>query len=150
MFSSLRIAASYHQLYLFDDDRCPAYPEDIDDVDLASRLKAVPNLLAIYTSSDGEVELRVEVIPSGSSIDQSQWVHIVVGSLSLPSGRLVVASPQSHLPACVRLPVPAGSYQVRVASRGFGRGSTEEYLVSLSPGPSVPVSVIKSAGPYAA
>jgi len=150
MFAPIVIAAGYHQLHLFDDGACPPYPENISDDDLSSRLKCTPCMLSIYTAFEGDVHLQVEVVATPKPIDESQWLHIAEGSLRLPSGRLVVASPESHLPDCDRLPVPAGTYQTRVAGRWFESEAIEEYLVTLWPGPERAVAVIKWAGPYAA
>ena len=150
MFAPIVIAAGYHQLHLFDDGACPPYPENITDNDLTRRLKTTSCMLSIYTASETDVVLRVEVTDGPTTpVQESEWLHIADASLSLPSGRLVVASPESHLPDCVRLTVLPGSYQARVTGRGFDAGATEEYLVSLWPGPEKAVSVIKWADPDA-
>jgi hypothetical protein len=107
-------------------------------------------MLSIYTASEGDVRLRIEVVDAPAPIDESQWLHIAEGSVRLPSGRLVVASPESHFPDCDRLHIAPGTYQTRVAGRWSESEASEEYLVTLWPGPDRDVAVIKWAGPYAA
>ena len=150
MDTPISLRAAYRQLYLFDEVESPTYPEDITDLDLRARAKAVPNLVAIYTVSDGEVEIRIAWAAVPRPFDESMWSHIVEAPLAVPSGRIVVASPDSYLPDCARVAVPPGTYRVRIAGRGFGEAEQEQYWVSMWPDTATKVSVLKSAGPYAA
>ena len=147
---TFRLVAAFRQFYLFDDEACPPYPETITDADLERRLKAVANLIAVYAESDAEVEVDVECVERTPNVDESPWAHIVEGPLSLPSGRVVLASPSSYLPECPRFPVSPGAYRVRVSVSGGDGGERERYLISLWPSQARPVAVIKSAGQHAA
>jgi len=142
---TFRVTAEAHQYYLLDEEISTPYPEDITDSDLARGFKAVPFLVAVYTSSDGSVEVHVERTDGAPPLDDAAWVRVFECPLQLPSGRLVVASPSSFLPDCPRLHVPPGSYRARVSGRGFGEGAREEYLVSLWPSRDSAATVIKSA-----
>lgn len=150
MISTLRMHAAFRQTYLFDDVASPMYPEDITDADLERRIKVVPNLLAIYTPSDGETVVQVDLAQTRTKLDAAHWRHIVEAPLAVPYGRLVIANPESHLPDAARVSVAAGSYRVRVAGRGFGEGEAQEYLLTLWPANDESVAVIKSVGAYAA
>ena len=142
---TFRVTADAHQYYLLDEQISAPYPEDITDADLARGFKAVPFLVAVYTSSDGSVEVQVERTDRAPALDDAAWLRIFECPLQLPSGRLVVAGPSSFLPECPRLDVPPGSYRARVSGRGFGEGSREEYLVSLWPSRDSVATVVKSA-----
>jgi hypothetical protein len=148
--STFTLAADYRQFYLFDDEACPAYPEDITDSDLETRLKSVPNLVAVYTQSDVGALVDLECYENAPQIDASHWAHIVEAPLSLTSGRIVLASPSSYLPDCPRVTVSPGPYRVRVSSDSRVKGERERYQVSVWPCEVSPVAVIKSRGHHAA
>jgi hypothetical protein len=142
------LVADYHQFYLFDDGASPAYPESITDSDFEAGLKSVPNLIVVYTRGDSGAAVEFECCESMPRIDKSPWEHIVEAPLSLASGRIVLASPSSHLPDCPRVVVAPGRYRVRVASHRLVRGERERFLVwQCAP---APVAVIKSGRHHAA
>jgi hypothetical protein len=150
--SQFCLAAAYHQIYLFDDEKCPLYPENIEDADLQNRLKCVPYLVAVYTASDDDVDVAVELFSIRPEAELTSWLHVVEGSLMVPSGRLVISTPWSYLPDCDRINMPPGAYRIRVSGRGFRNAERENYRVDLWPASSADndVVVLKSAGPYAA
>ena len=141
---TFNLRPDYRQFYLFDDGVRPPYPERITDLDLERGLKALPNLIAIYPIGDAELEINLECHDAEPQIDQSVWEHIVEGPLELPSGRIVVATPTSYLPDCMRIRVAPGPYRVRVAAVGV------RYVVSLWPSNGELVAVLKSAAQHAA
>jgi hypothetical protein len=142
---AFRIVADFHQFYLLDDQACPPYPEFISDIDVERRVKAVPNLIAVYALDDAEVAVDLEPRENAPQIDAAAWAHIVEASLDIPSGRIVIATTSSYLPKCPRVSVSPGSYRVRVAVACRTEGHRERYLISVWPGPAAPVAVIKSA-----
>ena len=147
---TFKLRPDYRQFYLLDEGLSPPYPETITDLDLERGLKMAPNLIAIYSESDTELEITVECHGAEPQIDQSAWAHIVEGSLELPSGRILVATPTSYLPDCMRIRVTPGAYRVRVAAIGVRPGIGARCLVSLWPGTWAPVAVLKSAAQHAA
>ena len=144
------IFADHHQFCLFDDDVCPPFPEDITELDLQRRFKAAPNLVAVYTDEESEFEVAIEFSGSTPPIEYSAWAHIVEGPLNLPSGRVVLASPSSHLISCPRVEVLPGQYRVRVSAPIPAGGTHNRYLVNLWPSQDASIAVLKSAGQYAA
>ena len=146
----MRVRPAYHQIYLLDETESPPYPEQIDDADLDRRIKVIPFLLAIYTTSDEELEFDIKITPAQDGDDELRWDHIVEAPLAIPSGKLIIATPESYLPDAPRVTVAPGIYCARVAGRGLNANGREQYLVSLSPVASDSVTIIKYAGPYAA
>jgi hypothetical protein len=137
------IFADHHQFYLFDEAVCPPYPEDIADADLRRKFKAVPNLVAVYTDDAAEFVIAIEHGDDPPQLDHSSWASIVEGPLSVPSGRIVLASPSSELVHASRIAVPPGTYRVQVAAPHGGEGTLQVYLVSLWPSTMSTIEVIK-------
>jgi hypothetical protein len=144
------LIADYHQFYIFDDGVHPAYPESITYTDIETRLKSVPNLIAIYTQGDSGASVDFEYCENVPQIDGTPWAHIVEAPLNLASGRMVLASPSSHLPECPRVAVSPGSYRARVAFHHLVSGERERFQVSVWQCQPAPVAVIKSGGHHAA
>ena len=147
---TFKLRPDYRQFYLLDEGLSPPYPEAITELDLERGLKTAPNLIAIYPDSDTELEIAIECHDAEPQIDQSACAHIAEGSLEVPSGRIVVATPTSYLPDCTRIRVTPGAYRVRVAAVVASPGTGARYLVSLWPGTWAPVAVLRSAAQHAA
>jgi hypothetical protein len=137
------IFADYHQFHLFNEAASPAYPEDITEVDLRRWLKAVANLVAMYTDSETEFAITVECGELPPQLDQSERVQIVQGPLDVPSGRIVLARPSSDLARAPRIAVPPGTYRIQVAASSDGKTTQPHYFVSLWPGTASTVEIIK-------
>ena len=147
---TFKILPDHHQFYLFDNEACPSYPEEITEADFQSRFKAIANLVAVYTDNDAEIEVAIECAASPPPIDKSAWAHIVEGPLNLPSGQIVIASPSSYIPECPRIAVWPGCYRARVATPIAALAGMPRYVVSLWPSDLSLVAVIKSERQYAA
>jgi hypothetical protein len=146
----VRVRPAYHQIYLLDEGEAPAYPEHMEQLDLDRRIKAIPFLLAIYTTSDEELELDIEITSRADARDESQWEHIVEAPLAVPSGKLIIATPESYLPDAWCFSIAPGVYCVRIAGCGLKTNEQERYHVCVWPGDCASVRVIKDAGRYAA
>ena len=141
--------ADHYQFYLFDELALPPYPEGITDTDVQRQFKAVPNLIAVYTDDAAECEVTIECCEGPPQLDLEDWAHVVEGPLSIPCGRVVLASPSSALREAPRIVVLPGAYRVRVASCGIGP-SALRYSVWLWPSTVAGVEVLKQATPHAA
>jgi hypothetical protein len=73
---TFHVIADYHQFYWLDEMKAPQYPEDITDAELQSRVKTVPFLIAVYTSSDGRVEVQVERTSTAPPRNIDAWSHV--------------------------------------------------------------------------
>src|SRR5450631_3949629 len=132
---AFRIAADNHLFYLLDDEACPLYPERINRIEVTRRVKAIPNLIAVYALDDVEVEVDLELYENAPQVDEAVLLHVVEAPLDVPSGRVVLATVSSYLPECPRVSVVPGCYRVRVAIARRSEGQREHYFISFWPSP---------------
>jgi len=118
----LKILASHYQLYLQDDGtEIPDMgPWRTDNETWKRRLAVAPGLIAVDTASYRFVPVVVEVLDKEPGEDFDAWEHVVEAGLNVRSGRLVVYGPTQDFRGAVRLRIAAGTYGVRVSSRGLG------------------------------
>jgi hypothetical protein len=145
----LKLRPAYHQFYVLDEAECAPYPEDICDADIQRGVKAAPFILAIYTTTEDEIDVALES-PATSAVNTEDWEHIVEGPLDVPSGKLLVATPESYLPECPTIPVAPGAYRVVVCARGLAEGRRQEYVLKFLPSPLGEPRVIKNGRASAA
>lgn len=145
MFS---VFAAYNQIFLLDDGAQPPYPEIIPQSAIDQRFQLVPYLLAIYTASSAMVSVEVSVGLFEPELDSESWSHVVFGSMSAPSGRLILAGCSDYLPECPRIAVPAGECRFILCGRGFDEGAGEEYSLFFWPGGPIEPKVLKAHAVY--
>ncbi|GAA5185344.1 hypothetical protein GCM10025771_41120 [Niveibacterium umoris] len=137
------IFADYNQFFLLDDALQPSYPEHIPAGAFEQRVQTLPNLLAIYTASAGNVSVSVVTNENEPEVSLEAWSHAVQGAISVPSRRLLLAGCSDYLPECPRVSVPATDCRFLLVGRGFEHGSAEEYRIHLWPGPQRSTFVVK-------
>ncbi|MCL5109801.1 MAG: hypothetical protein M1401_13210 [Chloroflexi bacterium] len=148
--------ADHYQLYFLDERAQPDTGQLWRPEAFADRIDVLPGLLAVATARYGfEVPLRVEVrqqAPVVSDASLSAWEHVAEASVAVPSGRLVVTGPLDDVARAPRLPLPPGTYRLRVHYAGLatasGPGDTEgddHYLVLIWPALKVASAVLKRA-----
>jgi hypothetical protein len=100
-----------------------------------------PHLVVVLTFQPNLVAVAVEPVGAEPPLDLEAWDHVAECDLELPSGRFAVDRGVGTVAA--RLPVPPGTYRVRVCLGGIrdwadvpdGEDAPERYQVSLWPGP---------------
>jgi hypothetical protein len=144
---ALSVFADYYQFYLWDERVAPDAPTDWSDMDVARRLKAVPNVVVVSPIRNMDVPVEVEIHTSEPPYDATAWDHIAECSLELPSGQLQVHECTGGPVASFR--VEPGVYRVRAFYGALGKlsedGLTGEdhYRVVLWPAPMADVVVLK-------
>ncbi len=135
----LNILASHYQVYLQDDNtEIPEMgPWRTGKETWKRRLAVAPGLIAVDTASYRFVPVVVEVLDQEPNEDFDAWEHVVEGGVAVKSGRLVVYGPTQDFRGANRLPLPVGTYRVRVSSRGLktvtsnGLAGDDSYRVQL-------------------
>jgi hypothetical protein len=141
---ALRLRPTYRQFYLLDAGECPLYPDDIEDADIQRGAKAVRFLVAVYSRSEDEVALSI--VDGASELKAHEWEHIVEAPLELPSGTLIVATPETFLPDAQRISIEPGSYRVSIASRAAKSAAPEQFAVNFALSAPAPLRVLKDGG----
>jgi hypothetical protein len=135
----LKILADHYQIYLQDDGtQIPEMgPWRTAKETWTRRLAVAPGLIAVDTASYRFVPVVVEGLDKEPSEGFGAWEHVVEASLDVKSGRLVVYGPTQDFGSAKRIALAAGSYRVRVSSRGLstvppnGLTGDDSYRVQL-------------------
>jgi RimJ/RimL family protein N-acetyltransferase len=107
-----------YEIHLFAED----HRFQLQDDDAASL-----DAITVDTARLTEVAVTVEIHEARPEIDTASWETIDAASLSINSGRLVVATSSEFFPDAFRITMRRGAYEALVC-RGGGR-----YLVALYP-----------------
>jgi hypothetical protein len=134
-----KILADHYQIYLQDDGtQIPEMgPWRTAKETWKRRLAVAPRLIAVDAASYRFVPVVVEVLDKEPSEDFGAWEHVAEASLDVRSGRLVVYGPTQDFRSAKRITLAAGSYRVRVSSRGLstvppnGLTGDDSYRVQL-------------------
>lgn len=141
--------ADYHQFYL-QDEPVEGNLGDAWTEDASSRLLAVaPGVIGVGTVRNMDVPVTIEILDREPQLDPAGFDHVVECSLSVQSGRIVVAGCTDYFPDAARIDVPAGTYRVRVSYANLsslsadGLDGNDSYHLELWLAPSAEVSVLK-------
>jgi hypothetical protein len=136
---TLNLFADYHQLYLQDEQADTDTPEDWGE-QLTTQMIAVDQVIVgIGTARNMTVPVRVDLLATRPDDDFDGWDQVAEASLEVPSGQVVIAGCTDYFPEAKRLPVPPGSYRVRVYYGGLntlsedGLDGEDHYQVVLWP-----------------
>lgn len=108
-----------------------------------------PRIIGISTARNTTVPVRVDILNGQPNDDFTDWDHVAEASLEVPSGQIVVAGNSDYIPNAKRLPVPPGSYRVRVyygeldSISEDGLDGDDHYSVTIWPGGYKPPEVLK-------
>jgi len=147
--TELTLFADYFQFYLQDEGADGDLSDSWTDQAVADLLALAPGAIGVGTVRNMTVPVVVEVLdapPSGSFDD---WDHVAECSISVPSGRLVVAGCTDYFPEARRIEVPPGTYRARVfygrltSVSSDGLEGDDHYKVSLWPQPEAASAVLK-------
>ncbi|MET7946591.1 hypothetical protein [Micromonospora sp. NPDC005324] len=112
----LELFADYHQIHLSDEGSTGDLSEAWTDQAVVDRLAVVDDAIAIGTSVNVTVAVRVDVLDAPPADDHTDYDHVVEGSMQIRSGRLVVMGCTDYEPDAARVQVPVGPLRVRAAS----------------------------------
>lgn len=139
MRRDLTALADGFQFHLRDADAAYAFPPDWPESAHADRVYPAPGSLGILAAKNWFVPVTIEVAQAAPEIDDDAWDHIVEATLTLPSGRLVLAG--GPTPGRDQPPVdlPPGTWRVLILMGNLDRTAIEAvgddyYKVVLWPG----------------
>ncbi|WP_410815664.1 hypothetical protein [Micromonospora sp. 050-3] len=112
----VELFADYHQIHLSDDGSTGDLSEAWTDQAVVDRLAVVDDAMAIGTSVNVTVAVRVDVLDAPPVDDSADYDHVVEGSMQVRSGRIVVMGCTDYEPDAARVRVPVGPVRVRAAS----------------------------------
>jgi hypothetical protein len=146
------LLADYFQFYLQDEaasgDLSAAWTPDAVD-----RLLAVaPGVIGVGTVRNKDVPFEVEVLSEAPSDDPGVWDRINECSVTLDSGKAVIAGCTDYFPDAARLTVVPGVYRARIYYGKLGSVSpdrlegADHYRIALWLAPEGPLIELKSPG----
>ncbi|MGC4758429.1 hypothetical protein [Micromonospora trifolii] len=112
----LELFADYHQIHLSNDGSMGDLSEAWTDQAVVDRLAVVDDAMAIGTSVNVTVAVRVDVLDAPPVDDSAGYDHVVEGSMQVRSGCIVVMGCTDYEPDAARVRVPVGPVRVRAAS----------------------------------
>ena len=105
---SFEIMADYHQVLLMDDRSATVVlPQVVTDADVKRRLTLAPGAVIIHTARNMPVPLTIDIsdAPPLLPADAARWDHFTECSISISSGRMVVAGLTDYLPDSPRVQI---------------------------------------------
>src|SRR5579863_3707990 len=110
----INLFADYYQFYLQDEpangDLSTAWTNEA-----VARLLAVgPGVVGVGTVRNTNVPVTVSILGAEPPVELGAFDHVVECSLSVESGRIVVAGCTDYFPDALRIEAPPGMYRVRV------------------------------------
>ena len=154
MFSeTYEIFADYHQFYLQDETADGDLSEAWTDATVANMLAVVEGAVGVGTVRNMRVTVNVEVFSREPSLESSEWDLVNECSISVQSGRLVIAGCTDYFPSAKRIEVPSGTYRVRVCYGNLnsvsadGLEGSDHYRLQLWPGSAIRPTIVKALTP---
>ena len=118
---TLNLFADYYQFYLRDEVEAEEdQPADWGDLLVTQMIAVAPGIIGVGTARNTRVPVSIDVVATRPDDDFTGWDRVTEASLEVPSGRIVVAGTSDYFPEAQRIPVPPGSYRVRICSGGLG------------------------------
>lgn len=145
------IITDHYQFYV-EDEECSADTSTIWDTSQGGGLLAVNScLISIGTVRyGGETRVIIQVLDRRPIDAVDEYDHVVEASIEVPSGRLVVWSPENEFSTAPRISVRPGIYGVRVCYGNTNAvadtnatSGDDYYKVVLWPAEKQPVRVLK-------
>ena len=145
----LNLLADYFQFLLFDED---SEYDSLDwSTDAVERMLAVgKDCASIGTLRNVTVPVELHLTAADPKPDLALYDNVSEGSVSIPSGQLVVMGCTDYQPDALKLQVAPGTYQLLALAKGIGTIQTEWdpaddlYVVYLWPGPIREPRLVKS------
>ncbi|MEW2142553.1 hypothetical protein AB0869_07015 [Micromonospora vinacea] len=151
----VELFADYHQIHLSDEGSTGDLSGAWTDQAVVDRVAVVDDAMAIGTSVNVTVAVRVEVLDGPPVDDLADYDHVVEGSMQVRSGRIVVMGCTDYEPDAARIRVLVGPVRVRVASGNLAEAerlgvdsdeapqTMERLRVQIWPAPSEKPVVVK-------
>jgi len=142
------IFADYFQ-FSVQDAKTEEWIDTFTDEDIARLLTVGVEVITIMTIRNMTVPFTLEIHDQEPPRDFAEWQHIVEGSVTIPSGVLIVLSMGIARDDAEDIPVTQGTYRLRSYARGLdtlsedGLDGEDEYRAVLWPAPWQPLNVIK-------
>jgi hypothetical protein len=151
MFSrTYEIFADYHQFYLQDEEADGDLSDAWTDESVSNLLAVVEGAIGVGTVRNMDVPVTVEIHTNEPELDSEKWDRVNECSLSVPSGKIVIAGCTDYFPNAERIVLEPGTYRVRISygklksTSADGLDGEDHYRVQLWLGNKVATIVIKA------
>jgi hypothetical protein len=143
------VFADHFQFYIQDEAATGDLSESWNVETVARLLAIAPGAIGIRTVRNMDVLVAVEIHDQEPVDDFSEWDHVVEATLSVTSGRIVVAGCSDYFPDARRIKVSRGTYRVRVSYGALdslapdGLSGDDHYRVQLWSAAPIAVRILK-------
>jgi len=143
------IFADYFQFIVMDEGSAADFSTVWTDEAFARMLAIGPGAMCPGTLRNVDVPVQIVVTDQEPSLSLDQMDHATEASLSISSGRLIVASCTGYGPDAARIAIPPGQYRSLFVATGISSIKTEwepaddKYTVYLWPGSERDAKLIK-------
>ena len=145
----LELFADYHQFYLQDEQAVGDLSDAWSEEASIRMLAVAPGVIGVGTVRDMDVPVAIEILESEPQQDFERFDYVLECSLSVTSGKLVVAGCTDYFPEAKRIELPSGIYRVRASYADLNSLSpdamdgNDSYRLQLWLAPPVGVSILK-------
>ncbi|ENK2327807.1 hypothetical protein AB3A96_003901 [Vibrio vulnificus] len=113
------IFADYYQIYLHDQSATPDLSQAWNKQNLANRYFHDDGVIAIATARNMNVPIEVIINDHEAHIDDSQWEHIILTSITFISDTMILRGPSDYLPDAQRINIKPGHYDACILINGL-------------------------------
>lgn len=115
MLVHLELSVDHYQFYLEDETSQADTSEVWNESTSANMLVVAPGLIGIGTARyGGKISVDIEVRDARLDEDFSAWDQVAECSVDVPSGCIVVSSPETDFSEAPRIYVAPGTYQALI------------------------------------
>ena len=142
--------ADYHQFYLQDEDADGDLSDAWTDEAVANLMAVVEGAVGVGTVRNMDVPVDLEVHANEPELDAAEWDRVNECSLSVHSGKLVIAGCTDYFPDAERIDLEPGMYRLRISYGQLksvsvdGLHGSDHYRVQLWLGSEIIPTVIKA------
>ncbi len=148
---SFELLADFHQITISDErvDVDELEPDPWTEEAFGNRVASEPKRVSIRTARNSFVPVDVEICEARPAVELEDYDHAVECSISVPSGRLVVAGLTEPEERAAHVDLDPGTYCVYVLLSGLGSVNddgtegADRYRLILWPGERADVRLLK-------
>lgn len=110
----LELFADYFQFYLQDETVTGDLSDSWNEEAISRLLAITDGTIGVGTVRNAEVPVEIVIADRETNEDLTEWDKVNECSISIPSGKIIIAGCMDYLPDAKRIDVPKGIYRARI------------------------------------